>query len=101
VLLFPAWLQGGKERAQGIEVTGQRIIAIFAQLLVFIVTLIPATIVFGIVFYPTQLAFGRAVAVVPASVAATLVLAAEAALGIFLLGRIFERFDVSAELSST
>ena len=101
VLLFPAWLQGGKERAQGIEVTGQRIIAIFAQLLVFIVTLIPATIIFGIVFYPTQLAFGRPAAIVPASVAATLVLAAEAALGIVLLGRIFERFDVSAELAAS
>jgi hypothetical protein len=98
VLLFPAWLQAGKERAQGIEVTGQRIIAVFAQLLVFIVALIPATTVFAIAFFTLQMAIGRALALVPASLAATLVLAAEATLGLLLLGRIFDRFDISSEL---
>jgi putative ABC exporter len=99
VVLFPAWFQIGKERAQGIEVTGQRIIAIFAQLLVFILALIPAAIAFGAVFFPLQILFGsRAIAMAPALVASALFLGAEAALGIILLGQVFDRFDVSSEL---
>jgi hypothetical protein len=97
VLLFPAWLQVGKERAHGIELTGQRIIAIFGQLLVFILTLIPAAIAFGAGFLLFEMLLGRAVAIVSASMVAALVLAAEAALGILLLGRFFERFDISSE----
>jgi len=98
VLLFPAWLQTGKDRGQGIEVTGQRIIAVLAQLLVFILALIPATLAFGAAYFVSELFLGRFAAVVPASVAAGGVLAAEAALGIMLLGKLFERFDVSSEL---
>ncbi len=98
VLLFPAWLQVGKERAQGIELTGQRIIAIFAQLLVFILTLIPAAISFGAAFFLAQILFGRVAGIVLASLAVAIMLAAEAALGIVLLGRLFDRFDVSFEL---
>ena len=100
VLLFPAWLQSGKDRAQGIEVTGQRIIAMLAQLLVLILALVPAVVAFGLAFMVSQWMLGRVGAIVPACVAATLVLAAEAALGIVLLGHLFERFDVSAELPS-
>lgn len=99
VVLFPAWVQGGKERAHGVEVTGQRIIAIFAQLLVFIVSLIPAAAVSGAVFYVSWKLFERNLAILLASTVASIVLAAEAALGIALLGRLFERFDLSAEVS--
>jgi ABC-2 type transport system permease protein len=98
VLLFPAWIQMGKDRAHGIELTGQRIIAIFGQLLVFVLTLIPAVVAFGAVFFASKLMFGQTVAIFTASVAAALILAAEAALGVVLLGRLFERFDVSSEL---
>jgi hypothetical protein len=97
VLLFPAWLQVGKERAHGIELTGQRIIAIFAQLLVFILALIPAAIAFGSGFFVSEMLLGRLVGIVLASALAALVLAGEAALGIILLGKFFERFDISAE----
>jgi hypothetical protein len=98
VLLFPAWFQPGKERTAGIEVTGQRIISIFAQFLVFILAMIPATIAFGAVFFLWHNALDRPVAIVFGSVAASFVLAIEAALGIVLLGWLFERFDISAEL---
>jgi hypothetical protein len=98
VILFPAWTQTGKDRSAGIEVTGQRIIAILAQLLVFMVTMIPAAIAFGAVFFGSQLVLARPLAIVGGSIAAALVLTVEAALGILLLGRLFERFDVSAEL---
>jgi hypothetical protein len=107
VLLFPAWFQIGKERAQGIEVTGQRIIAVFAQFLVFILALIPASIAFGAVFFPLRMLLAQAmsdgvasglIAAAPGLVVAAVVLGAEAALGIVLLGRAFEKFDVSSEL---
>jgi hypothetical protein len=99
VLLFPAWFQVSKEGAQGIEATGQRLIFLLGQLLAFALTLIPATIVFLIVFFLGRFALGLAVAIPLASLVAAVVLAGEAALGLKLLGWLFERFDVSAELN--
>jgi len=46
VLLFPAWFQTGKEGPQGIEATGQRIIFMLGQLIVFLLALIPAALPF-------------------------------------------------------
>jgi hypothetical protein len=101
VLMFPAWFQTGKDGAQGIEATGQRLISMFGQVLVFIVTLIPAGVGFGIVFLITAkpLHFPLWLTIPLASSAAAVVLAIEAALGMILLGTLFERFDVSAELT--
>jgi ABC-2 type transport system permease protein len=97
VLLFPAWFQSSREGAQGIEATGQRIIFMLGQLLVFIVALLPAAGAFVAVFFLTKLFLGLALALPLASVVAALVLAGEAALGLMLLGKLFERFDLSAE----
>jgi hypothetical protein len=99
VLLFPAWFQASKEGAQGIEATGQRLIFLLGQLLAFALTLIPATIVFLVVFFLARFALGLPVAIPLASLSAAVVLAGEAALGLRLLGWLFERFDVSAELN--
>src|SRR5207302_1257329 len=55
VLMFPAWFQTGKEGAQGIEATGQRLISMFGQVLVFVVALIPAGIGFTVVFFIAKL----------------------------------------------
>jgi hypothetical protein len=99
VLLFPAWFQASKEGAQGIEATGQRLIFLLGQLLAFALTLLPAAIVFLVVFFLGQFALGLAAAVPLASLAAAVVLTGEAALGLMLLGWLFERFDVSAELN--
>jgi hypothetical protein len=96
-LLFPAWFQSGKDAPQGIEATGQRIILMFGSLLACVISLIPAGIVFAIVFLLLKAAAGVFVAFAPAAFAAALVLAAEAAGGILLLGWLFERFDFSAE----
>ena len=98
VILLPAWFQTGKDRAAGIEVTGQRIIAVFAQLLVFIITIIPASVAFGTVFYVSRMFLPQPLELMVASVAAAVVLAGESALGILLLGHLFDRFDVSAEM---
>jgi hypothetical protein len=99
VLLFPGWFQAGKEGAHGIEATGQRLIFLLGSLLVFIIALIPAGIVFTVAFVLLQLAFGLLLALPIASIAAAVVLAIEAGLGMRLLGWLFERFDVCAELS--
>jgi ABC-2 type transport system permease protein len=100
VLLFPAWFQPGKAAPQGIEVTGQRIILMLGSLLVFVLSLIPSGGVFVGIFFLSGLVMSPYAAVPVASLAAAIVLAAEAAGGILLLGKIFERFDSSAELSA-
>jgi len=100
VLLFPAWFQAGKDGPQGIEATGQRIVFMLGQLIVFILALIPAVLAFGAVFVLVKfLVSSVSVAIPLASLAAALVIGGEAALGLLLLGRIFDRLDVSSELS--
>lgn len=99
ILLFPAWLQAGKDGPQGIEMTGQRLIAIGGQFLAFMVSLIPATVAFAVVFFPARMVVEWWMAVPLAALAAAGVLAAEAGLGVFWLGRLFDRFDLSSELN--
>ena len=98
-LLFPAWFQTAKGGAQGIEVMGQRLIFMIGQLLVFTVALVPAAALFAGVFFLGKWLLGVAAAIPLASIAAAFVLGAEAAAGVALLGWLFERFDVSAELN--
>jgi hypothetical protein len=99
VLLFPSWIQAGREGPRGLEATGQRLIMVLGQLVVFAVALVPAAGVFAIVFFIAKLALGMAFAVPLASLAAAVALAVEVGLGLLLLGRLFERFDLSSELS--
>jgi Putative ABC exporter len=96
-LLFPAWFQTGKDAPQGIDMTGQRIILMIGSLLACVISLIPAGVVFAIVFFLLQGAAGPFVAFAPAALAAALVLAAEATGGILLMGWLFERFDFAVE----
>jgi hypothetical protein len=100
VLLFPSWVQTDKDSPQGIEATGQRLIFMLGQLLVFIVALLPAALAFGAVFLVANYLVGWVAAVPPASLAAAVALAVESMLGLLLLGRLFERLDVSAEPAS-
>ncbi len=100
VLLFPSWFQSGKDSPQGIEATGQRIIFMLGQLLALVLVLLPAAIAGGIAFALFKFAAGLALAVPAAALAATVLLAAEAALGVFLLGKAFEALDISAETTA-
>ena len=100
VLLFPSWIQAGKDSPRGIEATGQRLIFAVGQLLVLLLTLLPAALAFAAVYFPLKLAFGPVAPMPFASLAATVVVAVEAGLGVRLLGRLFERFDVTEEPSS-
>jgi hypothetical protein len=97
VLLFPAWVQPGKGAAQGIEATGQRIIFMLGQLLLFLVVIIPATLGFGLGFFLAKLVLGPTLAIPLAAAVSALVLSAEAAVGLVLLGSLFDRLDLSAE----
>jgi len=96
-LLFPAWFQVAKGGPQGIEATGQRLIFMVGQLLVFLLALLPAAVLFAGVFFGIKLLLGAALGILAGAFAAALVLAVEAGLGVMLLGWLFERFDVSAE----
>jgi len=97
VLLFLSWIQAGKDSPRGIETTGQRLIFAVGQLFVLLLALLPAAIAFTGVFFLMKLALGDAAAVPFAALVATIILAVEAGFGVMLLGRLFERFDVSEE----
>ncbi len=97
VLLFPGWFQTGKGVSHGIEVTGQRLIFIFGQFLVFALALVPAAAGFAALYFPVWSFVGVTAGIVAGSIAAAVVLAAEASAGIVLLGWLFRRFDVAAE----
>lgn len=98
VLLFPAWFHLGKSGPQGIEATGQRLIFFLGQFLVFAIALIPAAGVFIGIFFAAKFFMGAVVGIALASLASAVVLSCEAAAGLKLLGWLFERFDLSAEL---
>ena len=100
VLLFPSWIQTGKDSPRGIEATGQRLIFALGQMLVLLVALLPAAGAFVGIFFLLYFAFGPAAAVPLAAFAATIILAAEAGFGVMLLGKLFERFDVTEEHTS-
>ena len=100
VLLFPSWIQTGKDSPRGIETTGQRLIFALGQLLVLLLALLPAAGAFVGVFFLLNFAFGPAAAVPLASLAATIILAVEAGFGMMLLGKLFDRFDVTEEHTS-
>ena len=98
VLLFPAWFQAGKDAPQGIEATGQRLIFALGQFLAFALSLVPAGASFGVVYFLIARLFDAPVLAIPlAALAATVILGVEAVVGLLLLGRLFERFDLSKE----
>jgi len=100
VLLFPSWIQTGKDSPRGIETTGQRLIFTLGQMLVMALALLPATVAFVGVFLLLRFTLGLSVAVPFASLAATVILAVEAGLGVMLLGKLWQRFDVTEEPAS-
>jgi Putative ABC exporter len=97
VLLFPSWIQTGKDSPRGVEATGQRLIFALGQLLALALALAPAAAAFTGVFFLIQFTFGPIIAIPFASLAAAIILVVEGGLGIMLLGKLFERFDVAEE----
>jgi ABC-2 type transport system permease protein len=101
VLLLPAWFQFDKSTPRGIETMGQQLILMFGQILALLLCLIPASAIFALVVFVGHYALPLEVCLVLGAIAAAAVACAEIALAVRLLGGVFERFDLSAELSST
>lgn len=100
VLLFPSWFHTGKDAPTGIEAMGQRIIFLFGQILVLTLALAPGVAIFAMTVFLGKMFLGLTVAIPLASIAAAIVLAIEGFIGVKLLGKFFERFDLSAETTS-
>ncbi len=98
LLLFPAWLPQGAGRARGIDVMGQRLFFVAGAVLTIGVPLLPAAIAAGAIFFLTLWLIGSFAAGVLGVLAALTALGAEIAVVIGWLGKLFERFDLSAEL---
>jgi len=97
VLLFPAWFQASRDGAHGIEATGQRLVFMLGQLLTVIIALIPAAGFFAGAFFVLQMFLGIGMVIPLASLFAAFILSLEAAVGLMLLGWLFERLDISSE----
>lgn len=96
-LLFPGWFQMRADGPQGFEVAGQRLLLMFGQLIVISLTLLPAGLLFAVGFVPLQWAGAFTLAPLVGAVGAALAMAGEIVLGIWLVGKLFDRFDLAAE----
>ncbi len=99
-LLFPAWMHSARSGPRGVEVMGQQMLLALGQFVVLFIALLPAAALFGGILFVAKLLGVGAVGVPIAALAATFVLALEAGLGVMLLGRLFERLDLSVEQTS-
>jgi len=97
-LYFPAWYHLGKEAPRGFETMGQQLILTFGQLLILVLALLLPAGVFTAVLLCLSYLGWPLFGVLLGAMAAAVLLALEAALGLRLLGRVFTRFDLSAEL---
>jgi hypothetical protein len=95
-LLIPGWVQLGKERQHGVEAMGQRLIMMAATLVVLVVAVIPSAVAFATCYLLGYRYIGLAVVPLAAAIAA-LGLVAESTMAILWLGRVFDRFDPSAD----
>ena len=93
-LIWPGWVELGKERRQGIEAMGQRLITMAATILTLLLAVIPAGIIFTLVFFLGSWLIGMAIVPI-CSLLAALAILFEAALAIAWLGRIYDNFDPS------
>lgn len=97
VLLFPAWVTIGRNRAVGLEAAGQRILMTAGSLVVLSVALLPAVILGGLVGAALQAAGVDAAWTASAgAVAGSGVVVFEVALAVHLLGDVFDRLEPGA-----
>jgi hypothetical protein len=99
VLAFPAWFPAGRKRAVGLEQAGLRMLSFLGTSLVLGLALIPAALLAGPLIFFTFRPLGLWCLPLAAVLAALPVLA-EAAAGVFLLARLFERFDPARDMDS-
>lgn len=98
-LVFPAWAQTvGNPAERGIDVLGQRIIFMAAQLLVTLCAALPAALLAALILLVGQWLGGFTVGAALAIAGMCLLLSWEASLGLRWLGTRFDRFDLATEL---
>jgi len=97
-LLFPAWFQSTRQRSGGIDMIGQRLIFVFGQLLVILLSLFPAILGAALVIFASQWLIGTCAAVILGTLVALTILGAEIACGLWWLGERFDKFDLATEL---
>jgi len=97
MVLMPAWYQSSRTRGGGVEMFGQRLMFGIVQLLFALLAAVPAAGVSALVFIASYWILGVSTGVVLATVALVVILAVEAAVGLWFLGGRFERFDLSTE----
>jgi hypothetical protein len=94
-VMFPAWISIGPSRARGIDAMGQRLLMMAGIWISLVIALLPAALVAGIAGFAIYWTLHVIPVVVPAAVAAVVVVA-ECWVAVELLGRILDRTDVSA-----
>jgi ABC-2 type transport system permease protein len=93
-LIWPGWIELGKGHRQGIEAMGQRLITMAATILTLVLVVLPAGIIFALVFFLGSWLIGMAI--LPfCSLIAALAILLEAAFAIAWMGRIYDKFDAS------
>ncbi len=93
-LLYPDWVAAPPAASRGVEMLGQRLITVFGTLALLSVALLPAAVVAALA---TWLAWPLgAVAPLLGGVLACAAIGVELWLGVMLLGRLYDRYDVSA-----
>jgi ABC-2 type transport system permease protein len=97
MVLMPGWYQSSRSRAPGIEMFGQRLIFGVAQLLASLLIALPAAGAAALVIFSFQ-RFSVSGSIAAACAVVLTILASEAAVGLWLLGWRFEKFDLSAEI---
>jgi hypothetical protein len=99
-LLLPSWVRFDKNAPRGFENFGQTIILGLGSLVVLMGTLLPAGLVFAVVMLLGTWLVGTTTALPISALAGALVVVGEAAVAIYFLGEVFERFDVTAETTN-
>ena len=98
-LVFPAWVQSVSNQGEhGLDVMGQRILFLAAQMFVLVLGLLPAAIGAAVGFFAVYWLAGPIFAGLLAWAAALTVLGVEVWAGVRWLGQRFARFDLSSEL---
>ncbi|HYK82010.1 MAG TPA: putative ABC exporter domain-containing protein [Gemmatimonadales bacterium] len=97
VLLFPAWVSIGPDRAVGLEATGQRLLMMAGSLVALVVALVPAAIAGSLVGGVAHALGVRVIwDVTLGTVAGAGVVAFEGLLVVHLLGDVFDRLEPGA-----
>lgn len=98
-LVFPSWFNAVRTPGTGIDLMGQRLIFGFGQVFVVFIALLPAAASAALLVFILHgwLEFPPALCVILATFTVTTVLLAELWCGLWILGRRFEKFDLSSE----